>query len=44
MDTVEKQLRKSLEAIPLSQILTKIKRIYDIDQLDQWINDTIAAK
>jgi Rrf2 family protein len=44
MDTVEEQLRKSLEAIPLSQILTKIKRIYDIDQLDQWINDTIAAK
>ncbi|MFD1125013.1 Rrf2 family transcriptional regulator [Lentilactobacillus raoultii] len=42
MDTVEQKLRTSLQSVLLSQILKNIENIYDIGQLDKWINEVIT--
>ncbi len=41
MDTVEEKLRTSLESVSLEQILDKIKKTYNMDQLDDWIQKVI---
>lgn len=43
MDTVEEKLRTSLESVPLSQIMSNIKKTYDVDQLDQWVAEVTSG-